>query len=888
MRFWTTLAAATAFVRAQEDVALPTLGPSSSSTLTGGSFSPGKAGTHLKCTTSRCFNVTGEISSHANLFVDPCTNPYLHACGTWQSQFQLPPDEGSWTLSFNSISKANRDALRLLLEAKRCPPPLPRTAIDPPSTDALRDAMLSCFYATCMDTKRADRLGGWPLHQLLAKTTPWLLEHARLPNATAEAGKELDANLRRRLLSERLGDVTYKLHVPTILYLHTEPNALDAQGTHVLYLYESGLGLQYRQYEHAEVIRLYQDYLKTLLSLATREIAGDAAEARLTDIPTRVDAVIQLERDIRGMSLSPEMSRDVIATTNPMTWKAVTDMLAPGLNLTLATRPLFALGTSSDDDPTPVPPTNPSFSALRADGHHPFEYAETETVILDHPIFFTHLARHLETVWPWETVHDYFLLHTLRSYAPYLSRAYREAAERFNANVTGAEPPPRWKKCQNETANLGWILARRYVDSLPDPYATKYLVESMVISLKHAYATLMDDVSWMDATTKEHARRKLESVGYKIGFPDWLVSNPESKYKEYYGPPNPHAVDAMRDRVGARLYLAMRAAKYSLRKLRTPKDFTEWHMYPQEVNAYFTAVTNEIVFPLSILRQPFLYEWNATQSNATILNDSGDGNQDDLIYEIASFGGLGSVIGHELTHGFDDQGRHFNEKGQLQSWWSEESQRAFDRAAACVADQYSEYKVALLRPDTTDPSRFTRQLVPLSGNLTLGENIADNGGFDIAFTALRARHPGLFPQEAEREIGPRLTPQQMYTLTFAQTWCTAYREKSLLRRINSDPHSPGYFRVIGTFTNSRVFSDAYQCPAGTPLHPKMVESFPSSDSAVAGRDEDPSPSILATATGGVTPREGGGGTRTGRLPDIDFNVFTGLDVPERTARCRVW
>jgi putative endopeptidase len=280
-------------------------------------------------------------------------------------------------------------------------------------------------------------------------------------------------------------------------------------------------------------------------------------------------------------------------------------------------------------------------------------------------------------------------------------------------------------------------------------------------------------LDWMSDRTHKQALKKLDAIAVKIGHPE--------TWRDYSGLTVNHDVYA-RNVMAANTF----EVRHDLAKIGKPTDRSEWRMTPPTVNAYYNANRNEIVFPAGILQPPFF-----------------DPNADDAV----NYGAIGMVIGHELTHGFDDRGRQYDAAGNLRQWWQPEDERRYKERAARIAEQYSNY-VAL-------------DDLKINGQLTLGENIADLGGLKIALEALKKT---LADKPARKKI-QGYTPEQRYFLSFAQMWRGKIRPEALRLRLVVDPHSPARFRVLGPLYNMPEFFDAFDVPADKRkgrLNPKPV------------------------------------------------------------------
>jgi putative endopeptidase len=362
----------------------------------------------------------------------------------------------------------------------------------------------------------------------------------------------------------------------------------------------------------------------------------------------------------------------------------------------------------------------------------------------------------------------YLRWHLVNGAAPSLPKAF--VAERFDFEdriLTGArEDRPRWKRCVEQTNYLlGEDLGRAYVAAAFGP-KTKEETLALVRSIEAAYADDIASLDWMTADTKAKALAKLAAIANKIGYPD--------KWRDY------SALDIVR---GDALGNVMRAREFEFRrglaKIGKPVDRGEWGMSPPTVNAYYSSRYNDINFPAGIL-QPSFY--------------------DPALDPAANYGAIGSVMGHEMTHGFDDHGRQFDGSGNLRDWWTPADAAAFGDRAACLVRQYGDYTAV--------------GDLKVNGRLTLGENIADNGGVRLAYAALAKALRGATPPPIDG-----LTAPQRFFIAYAQAWCGSATDQETRRRALTDPHSPGEFRVNGVVVNQPEFGRAFSCPAGSPMAP---------------------------------------------------------------------
>jgi putative endopeptidase len=376
------------------------------------------------------------------------------------------------------------------------------------------------------------------------------------------------------------------------------------------------------------------------------------------------------------------------------------------------------------------------------------------------PRFFEGAQAALKSIEPsaWRA---YLEWHIVRSSAPLLSKPFVDEAFALERTLTGqAEQKPRWRRCVGATDDaLGDLVGQAFVET-NFAGASKSAAEAMVHAISAAFAGELDRLDWMDATTRARAHAKLDAMAYLIGYPN--------KWKTYDFPidEKAYAQNALRAR-------AFELAR-ELRKVGGAVDREEWQMSPPTVNAYYDPQRNHMVFPAGIL-QPPMYDVKFAQP--------------------VNLGAIGMVVGHELTHGFDDEGSQFDAKGNLENWWEPAVNARFKEKTSCVARQYSEYEV--------QPG------LKLNGELTLGENIADIGGIKLAFRAYRAlRRDG-----TERVTAGGYGEDQQFFLALGQAWCAKARPEAERLRVKIDPHSPPRFRVLGPLSNLPEFAEAFSCPS---------------------------------------------------------------------------
>ncbi len=394
------------------------------------------------------------------------------------------------------------------------------------------------------------------------------------------------------------------------------------------------------------------------------------------------------------------------------------------------------------------------------------------------PSFFTAFAE-LFPRYPVERWQQYLTYKVLDAFAPALSQPFADAHFRLHDQVLAGVPAqqPRWKQAVDATAGagagsfgvLGEAVGKLYVERNFKP-ESKARMEQLVANLMEAYRQSIDDLAWMTDATKAKAQEKLSKFTTKIGYP--------KQWRDY------SKLEVLADDlVGNLIRSAQVEHQRMIDRLGQPVDRELWGMTPQTVNAYYNPTMNEIVFPAAILQPPFF-------------NPQAD--------DAVNYGGIGAVIGHEISHGFDDQGSKYDGDGNLNNWWTDEDRAAFGRLTQALIDQYAQYEAL--------PEKY------VNGQLTLGENIADLSGLTIAYKAYKLSLNG---QASPELLG--WTGEQRFFLGWSQVWRRKYRDAEMVRRLLIDSHSPSLFRANGPVTNITAFQEAFQLQPGDALYKPETE-----------------------------------------------------------------
>lgn len=382
---------------------------------------------------------------------------------------------------------------------------------------------------------------------------------------------------------------------------------------------------------------------------------------------------------------------------------------------------------------------------------------------ISNPAFLQFINELLPTLSP-QQIRDYLILDAVSDSTGLLSDDFQDASfELYGKVMSGKEEQePRWKRAMTiPNSMLGEAVGELYVNKY-FPNENKEYMLTLVENLRKALGKHIDNLSWMSPETKEKAHEKLATFTVKIGYPD--------KWKDYSG----ISIDPSKTYLENVYDASVWYTQDNYKKLFKPVDKTEWHMTPQTVNAYYNPTTNEICFPAGILQAPY---FDLTADDAQ------------------NYGAIGVVIGHEMTHGFDDSGRQFDKDGNLVNWWKEEDAERFTKLADALVEQFNKVEVA--------PGVFA------NGRFTLGENIADQGGLRVALTAYLDSMEGKEMQEIDG-----LSPLQRFYLAYANVWAGNIREEEILKRTKTDPHSLGRNRVNATLKNIAPFFEAFDIKEG--------------------------------------------------------------------------
>ncbi|TDG39456.1 hypothetical protein AWZ03_014122 [Drosophila navojoa] len=520
---------------------------------------------------------------------------------------------------------------------------------------------------------------------------------------------------------------------------------------HVIQIDQGGLTLPTADYYnnktdiHRKVLSEYIEYMTKVCVL----LGANETTARI-----QMEAVINFEKKLANITIPMEDRRNEEAMYHPMKLKDLIK-LAPFLNWT-------------DHFDNAMQMVNRRVT-------------DEEIVVVYAPDFLKNLSNIILNMQKTEagkiTLNNYLIWQAVRTLTSCLSKPFRDAYKGVRKALMGSDGGEEvWRYCVSDTNNVigfavGAIFVRQAFHGVSKPAA-----EQMIGEIREAFKMNLQNLSWVDKQTRERAIEKANEISDMIGFPDYILNSDEldKKYEELNITANAYFEN--------NIQVAIYNLKSNLKRLDQPVNKTNWGMTPQTVNAYYTPTKNQIVFPAGILQKPF-FDINNPKS--------------------LNFGAMGVVMGHELTHAFDDQGREYDKFGNINRWWDAKSIERFNEKAECIANQYSGYKLNGRN---------------LNGKQTLGENIADNGGLKAAYHAYMKTK---LDKNADilKLPGLNLTHPQLFFVSFAQVWCSSTTDETNLLQMEKDPHSPSQFRVIGTLSNMKEFADVFNCKADTRMNP---------------------------------------------------------------------
>ncbi|KAM9378482.1 neprilysin isoform 1-T1 [Phaethornis superciliosus] len=617
-----------------------------------------------------------------------------------------------------------------------------KDVLDTPSNNDIAAVQKAkTLYRSCINETTIDSRGGRPLISLLPNLSDW-------PVATANWDSSYGTAWRAETAIAQLNS-RYGKKVLINFFVGTDDKNSTA---HIIHIDQPGLGLPSRDYyectgAYKEACTAYVDFMISVAKLILQERNIPFNESVVSD---QMRIIMDLEKEIANATTKSEDRNDPLLLYNKMTLAQLQNNFSLEIDNKVFNWSKFI---------------NDIMSTVE------INVENTEHIIVYDPEYLIKLKSILNKYTP-RDLQNYMMWRFVMDLVNSLSRNYKDTRNAFRKALYGTTSEPAvWRRCANYVnGNLESAVGRLYVQ---EAFAgdSKHVVEEMIADIRDVFIKTLDELTWMDAETKKRAEQKATAIRERIGYPDEIVTDDSklnSEYQELSFKEEEYFENIIQNLVFTQ--------KKRLKKLREKVDKEEWISGAAVVNAFYSASRNQIVFPAGILQPPF---FSASQPKSL------------------NYGGIGMVIGHEITHGFDDNGRNFNENGDLVDWWTEESARNFKELSQCMVYQYGNFSWDLAGGQH------------LSGINTLGENIADNGGVRQAYKAYK----NFVKKHGKEQLLPGLemNHQQLFFLNFAQVWCGTYRPEYAVNSIKTDVHSPGKFRVIGSLQNSPEFSEAFSC-----------------------------------------------------------------------------
>ncbi|XP_038149405.1 neprilysin-like isoform X1 [Cyprinodon tularosa] len=608
------------------------------------------------------------------------------------------------------------------------------------------------LYKSCTNESLIEQRGGTPLLEMLPDVSEWPIA---VDNWEDDYGK-----------TWRLEDVIARLNEKygTQLLVNFFVGTDDRDSTSYIIHFDqqTSLGLLSRDYyacegPYAEACRAYEQFMIDLAKLIRSDRGLTINETRIREEVTRV---VDLERDIANATDTPEDRNNPVLLYNKM------ELGELNSNFTLEIESQVF---------------NWSYFTAKIMDTVNISIPESEKIINYSPNYYRRLNFVLAK-YTKRDLQNYMVWRFAMNMVVGLSRSYRDTRKAFRKALSGTTSEVAvWRQCAlYVNNNMDNAVGRLYVQEAFSE-KSKELMEEMIKDIREVFISNLDDLAWMDADTKKAAEEKARAIRERIGYSENIMDDKylNNEYKDLS-----YSAEEYFENILQNLEYVQ---KKRLRKLRVKVNKEEWVTGAAVVNAFYSSSKNQIVFPAGILQPPFFSKGQAKSLN---------------------YGGIGMVIGHEITHGFDDNGRNYDKDGDLKDWWTPDSTHRFLELSKCIVDQYSNFSWDLANG------------LHLNGNNTLGENIADNGGIRQAYQAYKnfVKHNGEEPPLP----GIDLSHDQLFFLNFAQVWCGTHRPEQAVNSIKVDVHSPGKFRVLGSLQNFPEFAKAFNCNKSSYMVPDNI------------------------------------------------------------------
>ncbi|KAM9481768.1 neprilysin-like isoform 1-T1 [Clarias gariepinus] len=612
-------------------------------------------------------------------------------------------------------------------------------------------AKAKTLYRSCINESLIDERGGKPLLSMLPDVFEWPIA---MDDWDAKFGDKWRAEDAIAKMNEKYGK-----QVLISFFIGTDDRN---SSSHIIHFDQPGLGLPSRDYyvctgPYEEACITYKNFMVDLAVLVRKDKGLGVNETKIRE---EVEQVMQMEKEISNATDTPEDRNNPVLLYNKMPLETLNTNFTLTFESTVFNWTYF---------------TNKIMDTINL----PIE--GSEEVILYAPNYLRKLNPVLAK-YTKRDIQNYIVWRFAMNMVVGLSRSYRDTRKAFKKAISGTSSEAAiWRQCAvYVNNNMENAVGRLYVE---EAFAgdSKDMMDEMIAGIREVFVSNLEDLTWMDDETRKAATEKAQAIRERIGFSENIMNSTylDEEYKDLSYNSNEYFENILKNLEFGQ--------KKRLKRLRIKVNKEEWISGAAVVNAFYSSSRNQIVFPAGILQPPFF----------------GKGQPRSLNY-----GGIGMVIGHEITHGFDDNGRNFDKDGDLKDWWTSSSTQKFQELSKCIVDQYSSFLWDLAGGQN------------LNGNNTLGENIADNGGIRQSYQAYQ-NYIKKHGKEAPLP-GIDLNHEQLFFLNFAQVWCGTHRPEHAVNSIKTDVHSPGEFRVLGSLQNFPEFAKAFQCKTDDYMVPKKT------------------------------------------------------------------
>ncbi|KAK3828382.1 MAG: hypothetical protein J3Q66DRAFT_434922 [Benniella sp.] len=704
------------------------------------------------CNTRECTQEAENILKDLKQHVDPCVDFSEFACGGFYERVTIPEDR--WKYGYlNMVDTGNTKLVKQLVTSgdPSAPKPVRGDKVSSRNIQRMQD-----YYAACMDDHQLIKAGREPLVQQLEQ----VVQLYSIPDSPIQHNKAHDAKNDKDALSTLTGQFL-RNGLTTFVRLNTIPD-INEPTRNLLYLDTGSVGLPADLYANPNATRLYEKLIGEMFYIlyATEDPTTGKDKTEKLDVP----------------NVWKDVAKDVVAFETALS-KPIAAWLGP-------------FNPETDNHLVTIADLNrraPSLDwSLFFKNMLPKDVKIPKEIVLTVPKYLDELNKFLEAA-DSTTIQLYFAWTVIRNFGENLDAAHRRPFDDFNLELNG-KPGDRSTVCSARTLETVPDIVSHYFVEAIFPERARAKVEEIIDTLRTTYTKSFQSYNWLDSYTRKGAIDKMKNFVQKIGYsssgPD--DSSPSSIDRFYQG----LKLDS-RDHFGNQVRASTFWKQVEFGKLNKKVDRMHMDMNAPTVNAYYSTEANDINFPAGILQSPIFHVDHP---------------------EYANYGSIGVIAGHEITHGFDNEGRKWDGAGHYRNWWSNSSVEAFHDRANCFVDQYSKFTVP--GPDGKEHA--------IDGQKTLGENIADNGGIKKAFESWLARYrsdPRSTKYNNKRLPGlEKYTPEQMFFIQYGRTWCSKSRPEAWEKNLE-DEHSPAKWRIIGVVQNSEYFAKAFQCKAGTPMNP---------------------------------------------------------------------